>query len=194
IRVIHHRQSLPFYEKSRDELLRCDFRMNDLQCDVASDRRGLPCPEDHAHAAFSELLLDFVHTHCSDLFEVEPYLVRRVLGDSLEQRSGVALLGQQALDFASHGVVATRRIQVRCTLLPWQRQPFQAEPLQCRHSVRTRPIHFFISRDSHSLAKFQSRFTVSTETFRTSAISPFVSPPKKRISTTWTLRGSISER
>src|SRR5262245_23974973 len=191
IRVIHHGQCLSLHEKSRDELLRGHLRMNDLQCDVASDRRGLTSPENHAHSAFSEPLPDFVHARCSDLAEVKRAPIQRTPRRSLEHRSGVALLSQQALDFASHTFVAASRVEVRRTLLPWQRQRFQTEPLQLRNPVRIRfELHCFISRESQSLAKFQSRFTVSTETFRTSAISSFASPPKKRISTTWTLRGS----
>lgn len=41
------------------------------------------------------------------------------------------------------------------------------------------------SRRSQALASFQSRFTVSDETPRTSAVSSTVSPPKNRSSTTW---------
>lgn len=44
------------------------------------------------------------------------------------------------------------------------------------------------SRISHAFANFQSRITVSGETFSTSAVSSTLRPPKNRSSTTWTLR------
>ncbi len=40
------------------------------------------------------------------------------------------------------------------------------------------------SRRSHAFASFQSRFTVSVDTPRTSAVSSTVNPPKNRNSTT----------
>jgi hypothetical protein len=52
--------------------------------------------------------------------------------------------------------------------------------------------HFFKCRSSHIFANFQSRLTVSRETFKTSAVSSTLSPPKKRSSTTRLLRSSTS--
>ena len=54
------------------------------------------------------------------------------------------------------------------------------------------------SRSSHSLASFQSRFTVSGDTFSASAVSSTLSPPKNRSSTTWARRserrGEVRQR
>jgi hypothetical protein len=46
------------------------------------------------------------------------------------------------------------------------------------------------SRNNHALAIFQSRITVSGETFKTFAVSSTLNPPKYRRSTTRPLRGS----
>ena len=47
---------------------------------------------------------------------------------------------------------------------------------------------------SHAFASFQSRMTVSGDTFRTVAVSSTLSPPKKRSSTTLPFRSSILAR
>ena len=47
-----------------------------------------------------------------------------------------------------------------------------------------------ISRRSQAFAVFQSRMTVSGETFKTSAVSSTVRPPKNLNSTTWLIRAS----
>ena len=46
------------------------------------------------------------------------------------------------------------------------------------------------SLSSHALAVLQSRMTVAGETSKTAAVSSTDRPPKNRISTTRTLRGS----
>ncbi len=49
-----------------------------------------------------------------------------------------------------------------------------------------------ISANSHALASRQSRMTASGETFKTSAVSSTLNPPKKRNSIARALRASIS--
>ena len=49
---------------------------------------------------------------------------------------------------------------------------------------------FFTSRRSQAFAVFQSRITVSGETFKTCAVSSTVRPPKNLNSTTWLMRAS----
>ncbi len=56
--------------------------------------------------------------------------------------------------------------------------------------VRASRRHLRKCRRSHIFANFQSRLTVSRETFKTSAVSSTLSPPKKRSSTTRLLRSS----
>src|SRR6185295_10087469 len=57
-------------------------------------------------------------------------------------------------------------------------------------SARATQPRLLNSVRSHALASFQSRMTVSTDTLTTSAVSSTLSPPKKRNSTIWALRGS----
>jgi hypothetical protein len=47
-----------------------------------------------------------------------------------------------------------------------------------------------ISRSSQAFAVFQSRMTVSGDTFKTSAVSRRLRPPKNLSSTTWLIRAS----
>jgi hypothetical protein len=55
--------------------------------------------------------------------------------------------------------------------------------------------HEFCRRlTSQAFAKFQSRITVSGEIFRTLEVSSTLSPPKNRISTTWTFLASTLDR
>jgi hypothetical protein len=57
-----------------------------------------------------------------------------------------------------------------------------SEPLRCYQQSGL--ALFLISRTSQTLASFQSRRTVSGETFSTRAVSSALRPPKKRNSTT----------
>ena len=54
------------------------------------------------------------------------------------------------------------------------------------HSALVTPVS--IARLSQALAVLQSRITVTTDTFRTSAVSSTLIPPKNRSSTTWVFR------
>ena len=69
------------------------------------------------------------------------------------------------------------------------------ELLDARPAVSIhRPAPFRSSRRSHDFANCQSRWTVSGDTSRASAVSCTLNPPKKRSSTTRLFRLSISQR
>ena len=56
VRMVHHRQGLPLGLEAGDHLPRVHARLDDLERDRPLDRLGLLGHEDHAHAAFADLL------------------------------------------------------------------------------------------------------------------------------------------
>src|SRR5260370_18545628 len=80
-----------------------------------------------------------------------------------------------------------------------ERQPSRSFPCSARNNTGVRfpaiaqaPSNLspLSSQRTQFLAIFQSRSTESLETFRNSAVSSRLSPPKKRSSTTWLFLGS----
>ena len=61
--MVHHRESLPLGLKPRDHLPRIHSWLDDLQRDASLDRLFLLGHVDDAHAAFADLLKQFVGTN-----------------------------------------------------------------------------------------------------------------------------------
>ena len=62
--------------------------------------------------------------------------------------------------------------------------------IQGRPDWQSVPARYFNSAINHARLKLQSRLTDFADTFKISAVSSAVNPPKKRSSTTLALRGS----
>ena len=112
--MVHHRQRLPLGLEAGDHLPRVHARLDDLQRHRPLDRLGLLGHEDHAHAAFADLLQQLVGaddragrsatgSRCS-----RRRLSRRTAGDS-RKLPGFGMGGQHALDAA--GTVASSPAQ-----------------------------------------------------------------------------------
>src|SRR5262245_16167036 len=101
-------------------------------------------------------------------------------------------MGEQRFDLDPQRAVGAAGLgQKTCAFFNCQ---FQGRQIQFLNVLPTVGSHrsALNSRNSHTLALFQSRITVSGEILRTSAVSTTLSPPKNRSSTTWLIRGSIS--
>jgi hypothetical protein len=64
--MVHQRESLPLGLEPRDHLPGVHARLDDFERDRPLDRLGLLGHEDHAHAAFADLLQELVGAdHCA---------------------------------------------------------------------------------------------------------------------------------
>jgi hypothetical protein len=107
-----------------------------------------------------------------------------------------ALERQQRLDVAAEcGIPCAGRNEKRFALVARPVERFLANPFNLEIPISTRgSLPPASSCNNHSFANRQSRFTVSAETFRASAVSSMLSAPKKRSSTTRAFRGWIPSR
>ena len=86
------------------------------------------------------------------------------------------------------------RVRAWCVIQGQPHHPLHGAQSRRRHlALQPAVIYSFFpsSRNNQVFAIFQSRRTVSGDTFKTSEHSSIVNPPKYRSSTTWPFRGSI---
>src|SRR5215469_739844 len=120
---------------------------------------------------------------------------RNFQGRRIEELFGSLLLCQQRFHFPAQRFIPTAGAfeEFRAAaLVQFQRllnHFFYSLPTSWLHSVASPN-----SRKSHSLANFQSRFTVSVEMRNTSAISSILRPPKNFSSTTLLFLASSAAR
>src|SRR5947207_12569870 len=147
-----------------------------------------------AHAAASEALHDDVGTDARAGLEIRELVDLVVnVGRRLEESGILVVRAQHGVDFLAQDRIGTPLAHVGGAL---PRRPLQRVRDDVLGHLPRRGIadaHGYpdvMRRRSHSLAVVQSRFTVATEIFITSAISSTVSPAKYRISTISACRGS----
>src|SRR5437763_13364399 len=169
--------------------------------DVASELR-IARAIDAAHAADAQQRCDAVAAKlCAD--ERLAVISRQQLRCRFREKVARLMLARkQRLHLAAQAFIARAGDEHKSGALGGRlcqrfvKNALDVAPVASRQLFALRPSPLALSgansRKSQAFASFQSRITVSGDTFNASAVSSTVSPPKYLISTTWLFRTSTS--
>src|SRR5262249_42978154 len=112
-----------------------------------------------------------------------------------EESFRLLMVGEQDLELKPQALVPrTGFVEVGCPAALLDIKDRVKDPVDLPPAFSLHRLYPLSSLWSQAFASFQSRITVSGETFNTSAVSFTLKPPKNRSSTTWLLRSSTVAR